>query len=31
MIVNGDDAKTVGLMVVMSAVVIALMCLASDR
>lgn len=31
MIVNGDDAKTVGLMVVMSAIVIALMWLASDR
>ena len=31
MIVNGDDAKTVGLMVVMSAIVIALMWIASDR
>lgn len=31
MIVNGDDAKTLGLMVVMSAVVIALMWIGLDR
>ena len=31
MIVNSDDAKTLGLMVVMSAIVVALMWLASER